>query len=72
MLNVDKVCELIVGTNKKLTDITNYILDLEKQKKECEDQQILDKLNKDHGEAILVQTKLIGYKEALYDIIQAK
>jgi hypothetical protein len=72
MLNVDKVCELIVGTNKKLTDITNYILDLEKQKKECEDQQLLDKLNKDHGEAILVQTKLIGYKEALYDIIQAK
>lgn len=72
MLNVDKVCELIVCTNKKLTDITNYILDLEKQKKECEDQQLLDKLNKDHGEAILVQTKLIGYKEALYDIIQAK
>ena len=72
MLNVDKVCELIVGTNKKLTDITNYILDLEKQKKECEDQQLLDKLNKDHGEAILVQTKLIGYREALYDIIQAK
>ena len=72
MLNVDKICELIVGTNKKLTDITNYILDLEKQKKECEDQQLLDKLNKDHGEAILVQTKLIGYKEALYDIIQAK
>ena len=72
MLNVDKVCELIVDTNKKLTDITNYILDLEKQKKECEDQQLLDKLNKDHGEAILVQTKLIGYKEALYDIIQAK
>lgn len=72
MLNVDKVCELIVGTNKKLTDITNYILDLEKQKKECEDQQLLDKLNKDHGEAILVQTKLIGYKEALYDVIQAK
>ena len=72
MLNADKVCELIVGTNKKLTDITNYILDLEKQKKECEDQQLLDKLNKDHGEAILVQTKLIGYKEALYDIIQAK
>lgn len=72
MLNVDKVCELIVGTNKKLTDITNYILDLEKQKKECEDQQLLDKLNKDHGEALLVQTKLIGYKEALYDIIQAK
>ena len=72
MLNVDRVCELIVGTNKKLTDITNYILDLEKQKKECEDQQLLDKLNKDHGEAILVQTKLIGYKEALYDIIQAK
>lgn len=72
MLNVDKVCELIVGTNKKLTDITNYILDLEKQKKECEDQQSLDKLNKDHGEALLVQTKLIGYKEALYDIIQAK
>ena len=72
MLNVDKVCELIVGTNKKLTDITNYILDLEKQKKECEDQQLLDKLNKDHGEAILVQTKLIGYKEALYDIIQSK
>ena len=33
MLNVDKICELIVGTNKKLTDITNYILDLEKQKK---------------------------------------
>ena len=72
MLNVDKVCELIVGTNKKLTDITNYILDLEKQKKECEDQQLLDKLNKDHGEALLVQTKLIGYKEALYDVIQAK
>ena len=72
MLNVDKVCELIVGTNKKLTDITNYILDLEKQKKECEDQQVLDKLNKEHGEAILVQTKLIGYREALYDIIQAK
>ena len=72
MLNVDKICELIVGTNKKLTDITNYILDLEKQKKECEDQQLLDKLNKDHGEAILVQTKLIGYKEALYDIIQSK
>lgn len=72
MLNVDRVCELIVGTNKKLTDITNYILDLEKQKKECEDQQLLDKLNKDHGEAILVQTKLIGYKEALYDVIQAK
>ena len=72
MLNVDKVCELIVGTNKKLTDITNYISDLEKQKKECEDQQLLDKLNKDHGEALLVQTKLIGYKEALYDIIQAK
>ena len=72
MLNVDKVCELIVGTNKKLTDITEYILDLEKQKKECEDQQVLDKLNKEHGEAILVQTKLIGYREALYDIIQAK
>ena len=72
MLNVDKVCELIVGTNKKLTDITNYIIDLEKQKKECKDQQLLDKLNKDHGEAILVQTKLIGYKEALYDVIQAK
>ena len=72
MLNVDKVCELIVGTNKKLTDITNYIIDLEKQKKECEDQQLLDKLNKDHGEALLVQTKLIGYREALYDIIQAK
>ena len=72
MLNVDKVCELIVGTNKKLTDITNYIIDLEKQKKECKDQQLLDKLNKDHGEALLVQTKLIGYREALYDIIQAK
>ena len=72
MLNVDKVCELIVGTNKKLTDITNYIIDLEKQKKECKDQQLLDKLNKDHGEALLVQTKLIGYKEALYDVIQAK
>lgn len=72
MLNVDKVCELIVGTNKKLTDITNYIIDLEKQKKECKDQQLLDKLNKDHGEALLVQTKLIGYKEALCDVIQAK
>lgn len=72
MLNADKVCELIVNTNKKLTDITNYILDLEEQKRNCKDPNLMDKLNKDHGEALLIQTKLIGHKEALYEVIQAK